>query len=333
MAFWKGTWLHRLPNTPEGIRAVVDRLAGAGFDMLIPCVKQPSGIADYPSRLARVHPPFQGIDALKICAEESNRAGLQVHGWICVFPEGKDSALLAAHPEYTAQPGPERERGETVHGLACPNRPEVQDYEAGLYQELMDYPISGVSLDYIRFVDGTCFCDYCREDFRRQTGGDLHKLGFFQWNPETAQDMDVWIQWRCEIINRFVRRIRDMTRRHGKELSASVFHYHPNGLQDIGQDWEHWVRAGLVDYIWPMNYSCSTLIASKWARNNIASLAGAAPGCRLHEGIHRPRAMSTDRWIRHVSAILETGVEGVVIFDYPNLTDSDLKALSKLDGR
>ena len=142
--------------------------------------------------------------------------------------------------------------------------------------------------------------------------------------------MDVWIAWRCEVINRFVRRIRAMTREHGKELSASVFHYHPNGLQDIGQDWEYWVREGLVDYIWPMNYSCSTLIASKWARNNIASLAGSASGCRLHEGIHRPRAMSTDRWIRHVAAILETGVEGIVIFDYPNLTDDDLKALARL---
>ena len=86
-----------------------------------------------------------------------NRAGLAVHGWICVFPEGKDSALLAAHPEYTAQPGPERPRGEAVHGLACPNRPEVQDYEAGLYRELMDCPIAGVSLDYIRYVDGTCY--------------------------------------------------------------------------------------------------------------------------------------------------------------------------------
>ena len=331
MAVWKGTWLHRLPETQAGIRLVVDRLADAGFDMLIPCVKQPDGIADYPSKLAHIHPPFQGWDALRICAEESNRAGLPVHGWICVFPEGKNSALLEAHPEYAAQPGPERGRCEVEHGLACPNRPEVQDYEAGLYRELMDYPIAGVSLDYIRFIDGTCYCDYCREDFRRQTGGDLHKLGFFGWDPAAAQDMDVWIAWRCEVINRFVRRIRAMTREHDKELSASVFQYYPSGLQDIGQDWEYWVREGLVDYIWPMNYSSSTLIASKWARNNIATLADSTTGCRLHEGIHRPKWMTTDRWIRHVAAILETGVKGVVIFDYPNLTDADLKALARLD--
>ena len=40
--------------------------------------------------------------------------------------------------------------------------------------------------------------------------------------------------------------------------------------------------------------------------------------------------MSAERWIQHVQAILDTGVEGICIFDYPNLTDDDLKALARL---
>ena len=42
--------------------------------------------------------------------------------------------------------------------------------------------------------------------------------------------------------------------------------------------------------------------------------------------------MTTERWLAHVKAIRDTGVEGVVIFDYPNLTDADLAALKALQG-
>ncbi|MHC4887658.1 MAG: glycoside hydrolase family 10 protein, partial [Planctomycetota bacterium] len=311
---WKGTWLHKLADTEDAVRQDVKRLADAGFDMLVPCIYQTDGTADYASSVGNVRPSFRDWDPLAVCAEEAEKQGLAIHAWVCVFPEGEKSALIEAHPEYLAVAGPEREAGEPAHRLACPNRPEVQDYEASLYEELMAYPIAGVSLDYIRFIDGFCYCDYCREDYRNQTGGDLHNLGFFQWNPSEAQDMDAWINWRCEVINRFVRRIRKLTSDHGKELSASVFHYFPGGLMDIGQDWETWVRKGWVDYIWPMNYSVSTRIARDWTRNNVATLAGNESTCQHHEGIHRPPSMSTERWIHHVTEILDAGVEGVCIF-------------------
>lgn len=326
---FKGTWLHALPKEKDEIKRVVERLNQGGFDLLIPCVKQVSGIADYPSRVANVREGYRDFDHLAAVAEAAASTPLAIHAWSCVFTEGKDSALLAAHPEFEAITGPEKKQGEG-HRLACPNRPEVQDYEAAIYDELLAYPIAGVSLDYIRFADGLCFCEYCRQDYAEKVGGDLHQLGFFGWDTAPAQDMDAWINWRCAVITRFVRRMRAAADQAQKELSASVFFYYPGGLVDIGQDWEKWTREGLVDYIWPMNYSRSTQVAAKWTRNNIATLAGSKSGCRHHEGIHRPRSMSTARFMKHVEGVLATGVEGIVIFDYPNLTDEDLAALAEL---
>jgi uncharacterized lipoprotein YddW (UPF0748 family) len=325
----KATWLHKLPSTPQDVKALAQRVAEAGFDMLIPCVKQITGIADYQSKVARVRDEYKTWDPLMVLADESNKLGLSIHAWCCVFPEGKDSNLLSSHPELTAVAGKEQAKTEEFR-LGCPNRPEVQDYEAAIYQELIDnYPIAGVHLDYIRFTSGLCYCDYCQADYRRATAGDLNKLGFFTWNNAAAQDMDKWIKWRCDIVTRFVRRIRQASAKGKKELSAAVFFYYPGGLQDIGQDWEEWVRLGLLDYVFPMNYSVSTQIAAKWTRNNVATLKG-TKGCRLWEGILRPVGMTTPRFMEHVRAILDAGVEGFTIFEYPYIKDEDFAEMKSL---
>lgn len=329
--FHKATWLHKLPSTESDVRGVARRLAEAEFDLVIPCVKQTSGIVDYQSRIANVRKEFRTWDPLEVLCDEAGRLGIDVHAWCCVFPEGPDSALLNQHPEWTAQPGSECEVWETQFRWACPQRQEVQDYEAAVYQELLDrYPLAGVHLDYIRSSRGLCFCEHCQTSYRHATGKDLLDLNIFTWNNPDAHDMDAWIRWRCEPIDRFVRRIRHAANAAKKELSAAVFHYYPGGLEDIAQDWEAWVREGLLDHIFPMNYSLSTMITAKWTRNNVATLAGAAAECRHWEGILRHRAMTTPRFIEHVEAVLEAGVEGITVFEYPYLTDRDLAALKKL---
>ncbi len=37
--------------------------------------------------------------------------------------------------------------------------------------------------------------------------------------------------------------------------------------------------------------------------------------------------MSTERFMSHVEGIRETGVEGIVVFEYPYLTDTDIVAM------
>ena len=327
---WKATWTHKFAGTADEVRQDVRKLADAGFDLLIPCIKQVTGIVDYHSSVARVREEYRDWDPLMVAAEEAQRVGLKIHAWCCVFPEGPDSNLLEAHPELTARGGDEVPVGEGQFRWACPHRPEVQDYEASIYQELIDnYPIAGVHLDYIRSSSGLCFCDYCCEDFHRQTGGDLKALKCFGWQDAEAQDMDAWIRWRCEPITRFVRRIRKASSEGGKELSAAVFFYYPGGLQDVAQDWELWVRDGLLDHVFPMNYSRSTEIAAKWTRNNVSTLAGSS-GCRLWEGLLRPSNMTTDRFVEHVKAVLAAGVAGFTVFEYRYLSDDDLAALGSL---
>lgn len=324
----KATWLHRLPTTPEGVRALVGRLADAGFDLLIPCVKQVDGIVDYPSDVANVHEAFRDFDALMLTAEEANARGLAVHAWCCVFPEGAHSRLLAEHPECA---GVTNGRHTEEWSWACQRRPETQAYVRAIYQELIDrYPVQGVHLDYIRYADGYCYCEVCQESYRREVGGELLQAHLDVWQHPEAHDMDRWIAWRCAPVTALVRQVRAAATAGGKTLSAAVFHYLPGQLQDVGQDWEGWVREGLLDDIMPMNYSPSTRIAAEWTRNHVAALAGKPETCRLWEGVARRRHFSSARFIEHVRAVTAHGADGICIFDEPNLTDDDLAGLAAL---
>lgn len=324
----KATWLHSLPQTPEGVKTMVRRLADVGVDLLIPCVKQVDGLVDYPSAVANVRAEYQGWDALMVAAEEANRLGLAIHAWCCDFVEGSGSRLLAAHPECRA----------VAHGRvteewqwACPRRPETQAYLLAIYQEIITrYPVQGVHLDYIRYADGFCYCDACRDSYRRETGLDLLTLGFDTWQQPDAHDMDTWIAWRCAPVTEFVRKARAAANAGGKALSAAVFHYLPGQLQDVGQDWAGWLAEGLLDDIMPMNYAMSTRIAAEWTHNHVTAIAAVKGQCRFWEGLVRHRSWSTNRFLQHARTVAAQGIDGVCIFDEPNLTDGDLAALATI---
>jgi len=214
---------------------------------------------------------------------------------------------------------------------ACPRRPETQAYELAIYRELIDrYPIQGVHLDYIRYADGFCYCEVCRESYRQATGLELLERNFAAWQHPRAHDMDAWIDWRCAPVTDFVRQVRHAAVAGGKELSAAVFFYLPGQLLDVGQDWAGWLREGLLDYVMPMNYSLSTRIAAEWTRNNVTSIAGVKGACRLLEGIVRHVSLTPERFLAHVQAIAAQGVDGICIFDEPNVRDEDLALLRTL---
>ena len=326
----KATWIHHLPKEgPDAVRQVARRLADHGFDLVIPCIKNPDGYIDYHGTTALVRPEFTDWDPLRVLTEESRKVGLKVHPWCCVFREGDGSKLLQEHPEYVAM-DPSGEpvlAGRWKIRWACSARPEVHDYEFAMYEELMDnYDIDGVHLDYIRYnhpASGqhSCFCSYCRETFKKQTGAE-------PTTDQATREWAAWIDWRAANITRFVERLRAAAKEKGKEVSAAVFSDYPTSIVSIGQDWEDWGKRRLVDFMFPMNYTMSTKIAIKRTRNHVAALAGA--GIPLWEGLWNRPAMSTPMLMEQVHGVLAQGAQGIVIFEYYGLDDEDLRALQRL---
>jgi len=320
----KGIWLHNLPGTEEEVRAVVKRLSAHGFHLVIPCVKNPDGYLDYHSQVGRIRPSFQAFDPLRVMVEEAAAHAMEVHPWLCVFPEGEGSALLADHPEYAAvmRPGPKTIKGDYGIHWACSSREEVHRYELSLYRELLArYPVTGVHLDYIRNCTRfagveSCFCPHCREKFHEESGyggeiADLERGHPYWWQ---------WVRWRTGRIDSFVKELRGLADSFKKEISAAVFTDYPVCIEEVGQDWGSWGRENLVDLLIPMTYTQSPqVMAGQTAAHKIH-----AAGTRLWEGIRTFKDMQPENLRTNLETLRRQGVEGVVLFEYNLFTDEFL---------
>lgn len=115
-AFQYATWAHSVSNfgsNQDEVRRHVERLNTAGFELIIPCVKNPPGYVDFRTEVAIVNPSYPGWDPLRVLAESADEHGMKVHPWFCIFPEGEGSKLLNQKPYLGAVFSP-----ATCHGLA-----------------------------------------------------------------------------------------------------------------------------------------------------------------------------------------------------------------------
>ncbi len=332
--FHKAVWGG--PNPAEGpaaVAPVVDRLARAGFDLIIPFMECADSSVKYQSKIALIDPVAEDWDPLAVLAEEAQKAGLKVHPCLDPFRAGARS-VIQDESFY------ERNRaGEQLPQL-CAAAEESHRIKLDLYEELMDrYPLAGVHMDRIRYdSEDECFCERCRSEFRAKTGVDPLEIGKsseFNVYSERGRNRkhpawEAWVEWRAGWITKFVEELSDLTKSKGKELSAAVFMEYPECIVYEGQDWGDWGERGLVDVMMPMTYTNSTLMVKKRTRNHLAQVKG---GCQVWAGLSNDSCrseLSTEALVAQSKAAIDEGAEGIVIFAYGSLTDEDLAALAEL---
>jgi len=329
--FYKGVWSSPstdFANGPNSVEPMVNRLAQAGFDLIIPVVKGGDGYVNYHSRIEKVRPQFKEWDPLVLLIKEAKSVGMKVHPWMCVFKENENSTIIQKNQTLRMV----NLEGEPTPWV-CPASEEVQEYELNLYREVMDnYDIDGVHMDYIRYdSENVCFCERCRSGFKKETGIDPLEIGksshyLNRKHPFWAQ----WIEWRAKWITKFVEKLSKLTKVKNKELSAAVFMEYPECIIYEGQDWADWAERKLINYAFPMTYTNSTLMVKRRTINHLAQVRGT---CSVWEGLGKESSrssLSTKALIDQAKASREEGAEGIVLFSYTALTDKDLSALSKL---
>jgi uncharacterized lipoprotein YddW (UPF0748 family) len=315
------TWAHSISNfgdNPDEVERHVERLADAGFELIIPCVKNPPGYVDFMTDVAEVNPSYPDWDPLRVLAESATGHDMKVHPWFCVFREGEHSRLVNQSPHLAAILDSADQR------WACACHPETQDYELALYGSVADgYPVHGLHLDYIR-TGGLCRCEYCMEQMSSR-GIDIDEIS--RRDPGLAQ----WTDWRCERITSFVEQMRELTRSRDIELSAAVFADIPSCRNSNGQDWAKWAEKDLVDLMIPMNYDNSVRNVRLRTRQHVAAVKDRCP---VWEGLGKASSASqltTEVLVEQIAAAEQEGATGVVLFHYPALGDEDLAALKALE--
>ncbi|HMP88846.1 MAG TPA: family 10 glycosylhydrolase [Kiritimatiellia bacterium] len=288
-----------------------------------------AGLAHYQSK----HLPqsftyrFYG-DQLAQCIAAARKHGLEVHAWIvCWYLENSPAEFS----------GPLKKTDRLQHGSKGnermwmnPAHPENVKHHLDVIREILaNYDVDGIHLDYIRYPDSDgCFSAFTRRTFQRATGKEAAR-----WPQDVLVGGPLrndFIKWRADVITDFVRQA-GQTIRQAKpkvKLSTAVWGGYPDVISSIGQDWGAWLRAGLVDFITPMNY------ANELSRfNSLLEKQLALPGARgrIYPGIGvtaNESQLRGDQVIEQVLASRRMGAGGFVLFDLSQtIVDDTLPAL------
>lgn len=273
-ALWVNRWEF---TTPDDIRRLADKAAGANFNALFFQVRgnadacYASGLEPWTARLSGgALGDDPGWDPLAVAVEEAHARGLELHAWVNVYP-----AWLGETPPPPAEPEPMFLRFNRLHGdqwlvwdrqqqpmqlnssylWSNPGHPAVQEHIAAVgYDIASRYYVDGLHLDYVRYPGW----EYSRDPLTLEAVAQAQAL-------EPGLDRK---EWQRRQVSHLVGRLYDGIQRvkPGLTLSAAVWPVYletwewwnaGDGYDGFCQDSVGWVQDGIADLICPMFYLAS----------------------------------------------------------------------------
>ncbi len=264
-------------------------------------------------------------------ASLAKSAGLEIHAWIVVLNH-RNRETMEKHPEWFTISRDGRSTVEhqpyvDYYSWLCPSRAEVREFIAERVKRLaMMDNLDGVHLDYIRHSDvilpiglwskynlvqdkeypefDFCYCDVCRDQFKKQEGIDPMDI-------EDPSGHQAWLQFRYDSVTRLVNELAQVTRDHQKKLTAAVFPTPEIARKLVRQEWLKWN----LDAVYPMIYHNFYEKNIAWieiaTREGTRGLNGRIP---LYSGLFIP-ALTPDNIAQAVQYAMDGGAAGVTFFN------------------
>lgn len=318
----KSIWVSRWEfQTKSDIDDVMRRCADAGFESVMFQVRG-NGTVHYSSRLEVWSDRFgfraPSFDPLSYAIVAARANGLKLHAWINVMPGWGGAAaptskkqLFHSHPQWFLRDDRGQLVKEGAYSFLNPCLPEVRQYLTELCMEVAQgYRVDGIHLDYVRFPHGAAS--------ERSPGDALSRQIFQRQNRRAVADTAAFKAWKAGAITQLVQDIRYRLQRMPRRvlLTAAVNSNMDRIRKDVLQDWPRWARSGLVDAVFPMNYtSDDALFASRSA--DCVRAAGRTPvvmGVGVYA--HQRDKRQPDTTVVQMNAALRAGATGVALFSY-----------------
>lgn len=333
----RAIWVTRFDyRTPADVDQIVESCAAAGFDTLLFQVRG-NATAFYGSELEpraiELEGEDPGFDPLARALARSRERGIALHAWINVVPAWwgteppRDPAqLVNARPDWLwyDQEGRRQEHSENFYVSLNPCLPEVRAHLAAVVEELLArYALDGLHLDYLRFPNEPPAV-LPGQDFPR----DARTLALYREASGLAPDDDRerWDAWRTACITTLLEELRAVQRRvrPGIPLSVAVGPEVAPALRHH-QDYEDWIERGLVDALYPMNYSPDAALFER----RLAAWAERATRLPVVMGL-RVDACDDEELARRMRLASESS-EGFALFAYSSFFDSRNVAIDRQD--
>jgi len=202
----------------------------------------------------------------------------------------------------------------------CPSSPENRELLARLMLEFAERGAEGVHFDYIRYPgESACYCGKCRERFEAMQG---HPCA--DWPRDVRAGgtcREAWQRFRRENVTALVRRVREEGRARfpAVEVSAAVFRDPISDRESVAQDWGAWLKADLVDFVCPMDYTWNLSAFTDLLRlqKDIVGTAHVYPGIGLTSSARFPQdGGDALRFSEQVLAVRHEGFPGFTCFNF-----------------
>lgn len=173
-----------------------------------------------------------GYDPLAFAIEECHKRGMEIQAWVVAIPVGKWNSLgcktlRRKYPTLVVRKG--------ADGYIDPGSPLAADYIARICAEITrNYDIDGIHLDYIRYPETWKVTG--EEGKARQNITDIVRSIY-----TGIKEIKPWVKLSCAPIGKY----------------SDLARYSSNGWNALSkgcQDAQGWVRAGIMDQIYPMMY-------------------------------------------------------------------------------
>ncbi len=252
--------------------------------------------------------PYNDWTLLDSIIRDSHKYGIELHPYIIAgYKNSPKNPIVNEHPEWLVV----NMQGERLTNLNLAN-PEVRRFITKSASEFLRHDIDGLHLDYIRFDlhQNFSYDSLTCRDFENEFGTSPLKLDKDTGDPLWCK----WIEWNADKVTELVSDLRKMIKGSGRNipLSAAVFPDPRASRFEVGQDWEKWVRDGLLDITCPMIYLDNSVVFTEDVRRALEICKGRSEvivGIWLGHRYHRD--VDEDTMKEHVMIAWKENADGV----------------------
>ncbi len=342
--------------SPKSVAQMINDAVQGGFNTLLVQVRG-RGDAFYQStlipRTRQLSQQRAEFDPLEMTIELAKKHNLRIHAWINLLlvsslsqvPQSKKHVALQ-HPDWILTPtdlikntrdsptGNLRKlslliqyfrQKKTTEGLFLdPAIPQVQNHLLNMISELIsNYSLDGIHLDYVRYPGSDpAYSLGSISQFARSVSGD----NFGRQGLSMEESLDIsrksqqkWNQFRRDKVTQLVSKIHAMVRQSDPKmiLSAAVVADSKRAYGSLFQDWEKWLKAGILDVVCPMSYTPQSTVFKD--RIQMAKKTSSQAQVWAGIGAYKLDGLGI---IEQIKISRSLGTHGFVVFSYNTLIAS-----------
>ncbi|WP_372368212.1 family 10 glycosylhydrolase [Candidatus Uabimicrobium sp. HlEnr_7] len=265
----------------------------------------------YPNTEPRRKNLDPNFDPLQTTIDLAHAMNIEVHAWATTFlvasrTPSSPEHVYHKHNEYLTQDNSGNQKISEGYYLD-PGHPGALEWNRKVVLDIVEnYDIDGYHFDYIRYPQQNAgYNPVAIERFNKQ----YNKSG------QPAANDPLFSQWRRQQITSWLRSMyaEIVSRKPSMKITAATFASRSDAFNNRFQDWATWMKEGIIDANFPMNYARTHDIFESRTDDIVAH----SYNRHVYMGIGS-YLISVDYSIHQLLYAQQKKSQGVILFSYAN---------------